>query len=206
MGKRSLSAYLRLFLPVRNCAFATLLSWWRHQMETFSALLALCAGIHRWPVNSPHRGQWRGALMFSLIFVWINGWVNNREACDLRRHQAHYDVTVMVPLLPHVEWRHNNVILRTSTGVSIVYWTVCSIAEKQKNIGVNGLWEGNSPVTGDFSTQRASIAENVSIWWRHHDPRHPVANPLWYCFPKLPLCHSYDVNSWSAVRIRWVVS
>ena len=55
-------------------------TWWRHQMETFSASLAICAGIRRSPVNSPHRGQWRGAVMFSLICVWINGWVNNREA------------------------------------------------------------------------------------------------------------------------------
>ena len=46
-----------------------------------------------YPVNFPHKGQWRGALMFSLICVWINGWVNNRE--DLRRNRAHYDVTVM---------------------------------------------------------------------------------------------------------------
>ena len=30
------------------------------------------------------------------------------------------------------------------------------------------LW-GNSPVTGEFSAQRASNAENVSIWWRHHE-------------------------------------
>ena len=52
-------------------------------------------GIHRSPVNSPHKGQWRGALMFSLICVWINGWVNNREAGDLRRYRAHYDLTVM---------------------------------------------------------------------------------------------------------------
>ena len=52
-------------------------------------------GIHRSTVNSPHKGQWRGALMFSLICVWINGWVNNREAGDLRRHGAHYDVIVM---------------------------------------------------------------------------------------------------------------
>ena len=42
-----------------------------------------------------HRWQWRGTLMFSLICVWINGWVNNREAGDLRRYRAHYDVTVM---------------------------------------------------------------------------------------------------------------
>ena len=41
--------------------------------------------IHRSPVNFPHKGQWRGALMFSLINAWINDWVNNREASDLRR-------------------------------------------------------------------------------------------------------------------------
>ena len=52
-------------------------------------------GIHRSPVNSPHKGQWRGALMFSLICTRINGWVNNGEAGDLRRHRAHNDVTVM---------------------------------------------------------------------------------------------------------------
>ena len=68
---------------------------WRHQMETFSAFLAFVREIHRWPVNFPHKGQWRGALMFSLICAWINDWMNNREAGDLRRHCAHYDVIVM---------------------------------------------------------------------------------------------------------------
>ena len=53
-------------------------------------------GIHRSPVNSLHRSQGRGALMFSLIYAWINGWVNNREAGDLRRHHAHYGVTVII--------------------------------------------------------------------------------------------------------------
>ena len=47
-------------------------------------------------VNSPHKGQWRGALMFSLIFAWTNSWLNNRDAGDLRRHRAHYDVTVIL--------------------------------------------------------------------------------------------------------------
>ena len=55
----------------------------------------LCAGNSPVPVNSPHKGQWRGTLMFSLICVWINGWVNNREAGDLRRNRGHYDVIVM---------------------------------------------------------------------------------------------------------------
>ena len=73
----------------------SLWAWWRHQMETFSALLALCVGNSPVPVNSPHKGQWRGALMFSLISAWINEWVNNRQAGDLRRHRGHYDVIVM---------------------------------------------------------------------------------------------------------------
>ena len=53
----------------------------------------------RWPVNSPHKCQWRRSLMFYLIGAWINGWVNNREAGDLRRRRAHYDVTVMSPMV-----------------------------------------------------------------------------------------------------------
>ena len=80
-----------------------MLTWWRHQMETFSALLAICAGNSPVPVNSPHKGQWRGTLMFSLICVWINGWVNNREAGDLRRYRGHYDVSVMGHLITEPE-------------------------------------------------------------------------------------------------------
>ena len=52
-------------------------------------------GIHRSPVNSPHKGQWRRALMCSMIGAWINGWVNNREAGDLRRYRVLYDIIVM---------------------------------------------------------------------------------------------------------------
>ena len=52
-------------------------------------------GIHRSPVNSPHKDQWRGALPFSFICVWINSCVNNRKAGDLRRNPAHYCVSVM---------------------------------------------------------------------------------------------------------------
>ena len=52
-------------------------------------------GIHWSAVNSPHKGQWHGALMFSLVCSWINVWVNNWEAGDLRCHRVHYDVTVM---------------------------------------------------------------------------------------------------------------
>ena len=58
---------------------------WKH----FPRYWPFVWGIHRSPVNSPHKGQWRGALMFTLICAWINGWVNNREAGDLRRYCAH---------------------------------------------------------------------------------------------------------------------
>ena len=51
--------------------------------------------IHLSPVNSPHKSQWCGALMFSLMYTWANGWVNNRDAGDLRRYGVHCDVSVM---------------------------------------------------------------------------------------------------------------
>ena len=65
---------------------------WKH----FPRNWPFVRGIHWSPVNSPHKSQWRGALMFSLICVWINDWVNNGEAGDLRRYRIHYAVTVML--------------------------------------------------------------------------------------------------------------
>ena len=64
---------------------------WKH----FSRYWPFVRGIHRSTVNSPHKGQWCGALMFSLICVWINSWVDSHEIGDLRRHRAHYDVSVL---------------------------------------------------------------------------------------------------------------
>ena len=73
-------------------------SWWRHQMETFSALLAICAG------NSPVSGEFPAkrpvtrSFDVSLICAYLNGWVNTRETGDLRRYRAHYDVIVRLSL------------------------------------------------------------------------------------------------------------
>ena len=79
---------------------------WKH----FPRYWPFVRGIHRSPVNSPHKGQWHGALMFSLICIWINDWVNNREAGDLRRYRAHYDAIVMndSPIDCHRFWRIKN--------------------------------------------------------------------------------------------------
>ena len=65
---------------------------WKH----FQRYWPFERGIHQSPVSSLHKGQWRGALIFSLIYAWTNDWVNSRDAGDLRRHRAHYDVTVML--------------------------------------------------------------------------------------------------------------
>ena len=81
--------------PHQNVPHSTAIysiAWWRHQMETFSALLAICAVYSPVPVEF----QWRRALMFSLICARINGWGNNPDAGDLRLYHDHYDVTVMV--------------------------------------------------------------------------------------------------------------
>ena len=53
-------------------------------------------GTHQSPVDSPHKGQRQGALLFSLICAWTNGWANNRDAGDLRRRRVHHDVTLMI--------------------------------------------------------------------------------------------------------------
>ena len=64
---------------------------WKH----FPRYWPFVQGIHWSPVNFPHKGQWPRALMFSLICVWINGWVNSHEAGYLRCYGVHYDITVM---------------------------------------------------------------------------------------------------------------
>ena len=67
---------------------------WKH----FPRYWPFVREIHRSPANSPHKGQWHGALMFPLVCGWINDWANTRDAGDLRRHRAHYDVIVMLPV------------------------------------------------------------------------------------------------------------
>ena len=82
-----------LILCVRTIVIHYDVIKWKH----FPRYWPFVRGIHRSLVNSPHKGQWRRALMFSLICVWINGWVNNHEAGDLRRRRTQYDVIVMFP-------------------------------------------------------------------------------------------------------------
>ena len=69
-----------------------------------------------------------------------------------------------------LQWRHNE-----RNGVSNHQPHDCLLnrlfrrrSMKTSKLRVTGLCAWNSPVTGEFPAQRASYAENVSIWWRHH--------------------------------------
>ena len=124
---------------------------WKH----FPRYWPFVRGIHRSPVNSPHKGQWRGALMFSLICVWINGCVNNHEAGDWRRYRAHYDVSVMYiwqlkrqsnqHLSRFAWWRHHIGTLSSYT--------------------LPALCEGHAPLTGDVpdSPQNGVVKQSFVV-------------------------------------------
>ena len=133
-----------------SCHRNASLIWWRHQMETFSALLAFSVGNSPVPVNSPHKGQWRGALTFSLICVSINGWVNVHEASDFRRYRVHYDVIVMIPgplwwqstdhrwISSRDQWCESR-ILENSWYVSIGIWSILTSSSMPRFIIVHTL-------------------------------------------------------------------
>ena len=94
--KYTIRKFIQLILPIWICYMTRGRQHddvikWKH----FPRHWPFVRGIHQSPVNSPHKGRWRGALMFFFICAWTNGWVSNRDADDLRRHRAHYDVTVM---------------------------------------------------------------------------------------------------------------
>ena len=116
---------------------------WNH----FPSYWPFVRGIHRSAVNSPHKGQWRGALMFSLICAWINGWVNSRKAGDLRRHRAHYDVIVMI------HWRQGLYSLSGRTSYRKISWSL-DVASFEFKL-VQSLWN----VTG---TSAAVLPKRLS--------------------------------------------
>ena len=113
---------------------------WKH----FPRYWLFVRGIHRSPVNSPHKGQWRRALMFTLICVWINGWVNNREAGDLRRYRAHHDVIVMTLFQRWLIIKSHMILLV----LSMYFWI------RLKHMVSRHLWDGGNYVNfsvGDIS-------------------------------------------------------
>ena len=131
-------------------------AWWRHQIETFSALLALCAG------NSPVTGEFPSQRPVTrsfdvLICAWIKAWVNNRQAGDLRRHGAHYHVIV--------------ICTRVTNLVSIVHADIQAHTDTRKTIG-----------TALLSTLDAIFSCKWLVWYVilvvdqiPHKPSHHIA-------------------------------
>ena len=123
------------FVVVRcQVALPTSLYWWFYswlphddvtKWKHFPRYLPYVRGIHRSPVNSQHKGQWRRALMFSLICAWINDWVNNRETGDLRRYRTHCDVTVMRGALCSMSYpSETHPKFKSKSRMLIVYFTM----------------------------------------------------------------------------------
>ena len=141
-------------------------------MEAFSALLAICAG------NSPVPGEFPTQRPVTRSFdVYFDMRPNNRLS---KQSWGWWFET-----LSHPFWRHRNDIRKDGIA-NTLQWRYdgcdgvsnhqphdcllnCFSRCRSKTLRVTGLCVGNSPVTGEFPTQRASNAENVSIWWRHHD-------------------------------------
>ena len=96
---------------------------WKH----FSHYWPFVGGIHWSLANSPHKGQWCWALLFSLIYTWTNSWVNNWDTGDLICHRTHYDVIVMTSVdkmiifcIPEFLWLRI-VLLQHQTWVMYIY-------------------------------------------------------------------------------------
>ena len=124
---------------------------WKH----FPRYWPFVRGIHRSLVNSPHKGQWRGALMFSLICVWINGWVNNGEVGDLRRYRTHFDVTVMLVAMPYC----CIILPRIKFGHSFFY-IGSKVAQCRCYTGTTGYRWPEKDI-GCFRCRRHSLISNV---------------------------------------------
>ena len=69
-----------------------------------------------------------------------------------------------------LQWRHNerDCVSNHQPNHCLLKRLFGQRSNKTSKFRVTGLREGNSPGTGDFPAQRASYAENISIWWHHH--------------------------------------
>ena len=111
-------------------------------------------GIHLAPVVPPHKGQWRGALMFSLICAWTNSWANNQNAGDLRHHCTHYDITVM----------------DKSTLIQIIAWCC------QATSHYLGQCRPRSTSTYGITRPQWVNPSHLELFWRNINMCHQISN------------------------------
>ena len=164
---------------------------WKH----FPCHWRLVRGIHWSSVDCPHKGQSRGALMFSLVCARTNGWTNNRDAVDLRRHRAYYDVTVMstrIPLWRNYIWKSHQQngghFVQASTyqlmiwminkviggcfvllimGLDDWYWIIAWLPAKSPRVTSYDQCQQHPPGRLIFHEGRSLQFWVDSSWWRH---------------------------------------
>ena len=136
-------------------------TWWRHDMEAFSATLALCEGnplvIGGFPSQrTSNAGLW--------CFLW-------------RTFQPKFGFIVQLPIMV-TSYGHDGVSNYQPHHCLLNRLFGCR-SRKASKLRVTGLCAGNSPGTGEFSALMASNAESVSIWWRHHAVIWDATTLLW---------------------------
>ena len=153
-------------------------------METFQRYWPSVRGIHRWAVNSPHKGQWRGDLLFLWSAPRINGWV--------KQSWGWWFETPSRSL-----WRHFN----ESTSLAVF------VANPLIWAGVYWLWSVNLSVVGWFWLQRywwvflnlvhfLTFIETCPIWiWYSTGSMRASSNGNIFRFT-VPLCGEFTGHRW----------
>ena len=124
-------------------------------------------GIYFWIIYVSTPGKKPVALKVSSK---QNGWVKiHRDKTLVNSTRRVYSQINTRIICASLQWRHNE-----CDGVSNQRRLHCLLncwfrrrSQKTSKLRVTGLCAGNSPVTGEFPAQKASDAENISIWWRH---------------------------------------
>ena len=142
-------------------------NWWSHddviKMKDFPRYWPFVRGIHRSPMNSAHKVQWRGDLMFSLICAWIKGWVNNREVGDLRRGHAHYDVIVMRWPCVTASW-HEHVF-----HINGALWGESTVVDPHNNSAVMWNFDISSVVSLQNLLNKQPSCQRFETQWSSSD-------------------------------------
>ena len=129
------------------------------------------------------KSQWRGALIFSLICVWINGWVNNCEAGDLRRYRAHYNVIVICKYRPF--WPVLNVFRWHIWSLPCVIVRLAAVVESARMLGLSA---------GCHHWLVSQVVELTEQWW---SGPHNVTSSWWVNWAtvnRATQCHQQLVN------------
>ena len=186
------------------------IAWWCRQMKTFSALLAFCAGNQPVPGEFPAQRPVTRTLMFSLICARINGWVNNREAGDLRCHHAHYDVPGMdyCALKLPLKKLKNFLILSHWGRVTHIWVSKLTTIDSDNDLSpghyLNQCWNFVNPLGTNFSENLIEIYTFSSKKMAHFKMSSGKWRP--FCLglkPKFEFIAHDDVIKWEHFRRYW---